>query len=85
MAQAVQSVRFSQTESPSSVNGGRGWTPRAAQAWLRAHNFKTVKKDSTSGQHRYRQFEPSLCIEGSYKTLTENLPRGIQLVSCDKK
>ncbi len=83
MAIRTQSVRFSKRESPRSINGGRGWSARSAGAWLRAHDFKVTKSDSTENQHRFRQFEPSSCKVDSFRTITENLPRGIQLVSCD--
>ena len=82
---AVQSVAFSKNESPSSVNAGRGWSPSAAQTWLRAHGYRTGKGDSTENQHRFRQFEPSECRKDSYATLSENVPRGIQLITCDKQ
>ncbi len=83
MAVRTQSVRFSKRESPGSVNSGRGWTVRSASAWLRAHDFKAAKPDITENQLRFRQFEPGSCKRDSFRTLTENLPRGVQLLSCD--
>lgn len=59
------------------------WTPAKASKWLKDHKFKSDKKDTTDTQHRYRQFAPSQCKTGSYKTLTENLPGGVSIVVCE--
>lgn len=86
MAQAVQSVHFSKKRSPRSVNGGRGWTVATARRWLRAHGKKSGKADpgGPSAEFiKFRQFEPARCRKGSYAVLTENMPRGVQMVSCD--
>ncbi len=81
---AVQSVRFSTERSPRSVNRGRGWTVRAAQAWLRAHDFRAPAVDRAATQLRFRQFPPGECAVDSFSTLTENFPRGISAVDCTR-
>lgn len=83
MAVKTQSARFSTNESPSSVNGGRGWTAAAARAWLRAHDFNAPSPDRTTNQLRFRQFDPDRCLRDSFSTITEELPRGVQLLVCD--
>ncbi len=82
---AIQSVAFLKNKSPRSVNGGRGWTVGAAQSWLRAHGFRTAKKDTTENQHRFRQFPPSECRTDSFRTLTEDVPKGVQLIDCKRE
>ena len=83
----IQTLVFSKTESPPEINGGDGWTVSAAQDWAREHDFEssTVDEPETGENIRLRQFEPERCREGSYVTVTENLPRGIKAVSCERK
>ncbi|MEE8146717.1 MAG: hypothetical protein V3T24_03875 [Longimicrobiales bacterium] len=83
MAVRTQSARFSTNESPASINRGRGWSVSSAGAWLRAHDFRVPRVDRTENQLRFRQFTPTACKRDSFRTLTEDLPRGVQLVTCD--
>jgi len=83
MAQKLQTVIFSKNKSPSDVNSGNGWTHSAAASWLSEHDLKLSKTDETSGSFRFRQFDPSQCTEGSFKTLSENFPVGVAAVSCE--
>ena len=55
----------------------------SAGAWLRAHDFRVPRVDRTENQLRFRQFTPTACKRDSFRTLTEDLPRGVQLVTCD--
>jgi len=84
MAQSVQSVIFSRSESPSSINEGNGWTPGAARSWLGEHDLRADKMDETEDSYRFRQFDPQDCA-GGFQTLTENMPAGVAMVSCDKR
>lgn len=43
----------------------------------------TVKVDRTDNYYRFRQFSPSRCMEGSYRTAV--LPSGVKLVYCRKR
>lgn len=81
---AVQSARFSVKESPSSVNKGQGWTVATARAWLQRNGFRSPAPAHTANQLRFRQFPPDQCRRGSYQTLTQNLPKGVELVDCKK-
>jgi hypothetical protein len=47
------------------------------------HGFKHDKVDTTADYHRFRQFEPSLCQQGSDRTIT--LTDGVKAVICKKK
>ncbi|MDD3493517.1 MAG: phage portal protein, partial [Candidatus Thermoplasmatota archaeon] len=40
-----------------------------AAAWCREHGFKTDKLDETDDFYRYRQFQPELCEDGSFRTM----------------
>src|SRR3990172_911841 len=76
-AQEVQSVIFSREDG--------GWTLAKAKEWLADHDFPSDKVDETTQSWRFRQFEPSECVEGSFQTLTENMPTGISMVACDRQ
>ena len=78
----VQSVRFSTSESPRSVNRGRGWTAGAARAWLRANGYLAPRPRPTTNQLRFRQFQPEIGNPDSFRTITDGVPRGVQLVEC---
>lgn len=82
-SQQAQTVIFSTEESPGDVNGGNGWTARAAAAWLRDHDFRagTPDRPDSGTQLRYRQFDPDRC-RGRFQTLTRNFPSGISVVAC---
>ena len=84
MAQSIQSVVFSKSESPSSVNEGNGWTPAAARAWCAEHDMRSDKMDETDSSYRFRQFDPEEC-DGGFQTLTEDMPVGVAMVSCSKR
>jgi len=70
----VQSVLFSKDK----------FTVEQAKKWLADHNYKNSKVDSTSpNYHRFRQFEPSLCKDDSFRNIT--FAEGIKAVICKKK
>lgn len=73
MAQEVQTIIFSKDS----------WTLGQAREWLREHDFKT-DVDETDTSYRFRQFDPDQCRAGSFLTLTENMPAGLAMVSCDR-
>ena len=75
-AQEVQTVVFSKEDGD--------WTEGKAKKWLDDHDFKNDKVDETDATWRFRQFSPSDCQEGSFQSLTENVPAGVTLVSCEK-
>lgn len=79
----VQSVRFSKTESPAIVNYGRGWRPVDAMRWLHMNGFAGLIALETPGQWRFRQLEPDQPDPESFRTVTEDLPRGVQAVTAD--
>ncbi len=82
---AIQSVIFSTSESPGSVNSSGGWTVAPARAWLKLHGFKfgRVDRPDNGTQLRFRQFEPDTCVEDSFKTI-KDFPRGVSAVDCTK-
>ena len=80
MAKRVQSVRFSRTESPRSVNAGRGWDPSSASMWLALNGFVVSAPLPTPGQWRFRQLPPDVPDPESFRTVTEDLPVGVQAV-----
>ena len=59
------------------------WTVEQAKTWLQDHEYKSSKVDTTEEHHRFRQFEPGLCAEGSYATIT--FGKGIKAIICKKK
>lgn len=80
---AAQSVIFSKATSPDDVNGGDGWTVRAATSWLKAHDMRSDTHRETTGTYRFRQFPPEEC-DGDYVMLRENLPAGVSIVACER-
>ena len=58
-------------------------TALAAAKWCRDHGFKAGKADTTSTSYRFRQFEPSSCQVGSFRTL--KLDTGVSAVICRPK
>ena len=79
----IQSVRFSLLESPLTVNRGRGWTEQSARSWLRMNGLLAPAARLTPNQLRFRQFPPGKGAPDSFRTQTDGVPRGVQLVSCD--
>lgn len=77
--------RAAGTEVQTIIFMKTSWTADRAKTWLKDHNFSSDKMDETGGSFRFRQFDPSLCAANSYKTLTENMPRGVRMVVCKKK
>lgn len=79
MANKVQSVIFEASE----------WTVEKARDWLDEHDFRSDKVDTTEDDdgapvaHRFRQFDPDMCAADSFETLTDDLPAGVSMVSCD--
>lgn len=72
---AVQTVTFAKDT----------WTRSQAESWLRDNDFRTDGFDEEDERLRFRQFNPDACAEDSFETLTENLPDGVQLVTCEGK
>ena len=64
------------------MNEGKGWTVAKARTWLDNHDLKNDKVDETSQSFRFRQLDPAQYKAGSFKTLTENFPKGVSAVSC---
>ena len=54
-----------------------------ARKWVEDHDFKTTKHDETDDTWRFRQFPPSKCQEGSFRTIT--LRKGVSAVLCREK
>jgi hypothetical protein len=46
------------------------WTVAQAKAWLEEHGFKHGKVDRRKNTLRFRQFDPKLCLRGTYGTKT---------------
>lgn len=63
----------------------RQWSVEDARAWLRKHGFRSDSVDTTANTHRFRQFNPEHCAEGSYLALTKNFPAGVTVVVCTAK
>lgn len=80
---AVQSIRFSLSESPFVVNRGRGWTQNSARAWLLMHGHRAPVGGRTANQIRFRQIDPDEVVESSFTTRTSGLPRGVQFVEAE--
>ena len=53
-----------------------------ARAWLKSHNKRYDKVDTTENKYRFRQFNPDLCDKGSFRT--EEITSGIQFIYCKK-
>lgn len=51
-----------------------------ARAWLRKHNFKAPKMDKTVNYLRYRQQEPEIFYQKSFRTITFSKDKGIKAV-----
>lgn len=51
-----------------------------ARAWLRKHNFKAPKMDKTVNYLRYRQQEPEIFYQKSFRTITFSEDKGIKAV-----
>lgn len=71
----VQSVIFSKEVGD--------WTAEKAKSWLDEHDMKSDKMDETEQSFRFRQFPPDRCKEGTIVTLTEDMPAGVSMVSCE--
>jgi HK97 family phage major capsid protein len=61
------------------------WTEEKAKSWLEKHDLHSGRVDETENKLRFRQFDPGECQEGSYSTLTENMPEGVSMVACRVK
>ncbi|MFQ5930605.1 MAG: phage portal protein, partial [Acidobacteriota bacterium] len=73
-AREVQSVVFAKDN----------WSVSRARGWLRSHGFKAPQPDITPNTYRFRQFPPSQC-SGGFATLTENMPKGVSMVACERR
>jgi HK97 family phage major capsid protein/HK97 family phage prohead protease len=82
VAVEIQTVVFNRSKSPAATNGGNGWTASLASDWLKAHDLKAPKVEETPNSLRFRQFSPDRCQLGSYRSLTQNMPVGIIMISC---
>ena len=56
---------------------------KEAAQWCRDHDFKASDLDETDEYYRFRQFEPSRCKEGSFRTI--ELTDGVKAVICQPK
>lgn len=76
-AQEVQAVKANK----------KNWTRAEFGKWLRDHDFKSQLEveDPDSNFHAARQFPAPQCKDGSFMVLTDNMPAGIQLRTCDRK
>ena len=91
------SVRVERSASDAIVRAGSGkktqtvifskksWTLPRAKKWCSAHSLKTSDPQHTDSSYRFRQFPPAQCKDGTYETLTENMPKGLSLGVCNKK
>jgi HK97 family phage prohead protease len=67
----VQSVILSKEQFP---------TLDEAKRWINDHNFHDAKYDETETSWRFRQFEPTECVEGSFRTI--EMTTGVSAVIC---
>lgn len=67
----VQSVILSKEQFP---------TLEEAKKWITDHDFHDAKYDETPESWRFRQFEPTECIEGSFRTIS--MTTGVSAVIC---
>lgn len=70
-------ARFDRDVSPSSVNGGKGWTREAAVDWLIAHGLRGDKAVEEPGHLRFRQTDEKVEVGG---TVSDGLPAGVLIV-----
>lgn len=70
-SQKIQTIIFSKDD----------WTVARARKWVTDHGFKDKGVDETSTSYRFRQFDPGQC-NGSFETLTQNMPKGVRMVAC---
>lgn len=54
-----------------------------ARSWVSKHGFKSSGVDETEESYRFRQFAPSQCTSGSFRTIT--LTKGVSAVICTPK
>lgn len=73
MESQVQSVIFSK----------EFWDADRARTWLSEHDLKSEKMDETEETLRFRQFDPTQCVEGTGITLTEDMPEGVSMFACE--
>jgi HK97 family phage prohead protease len=76
----TQSLSFSRNASPPEVNAGRGWTPEAAAAWLRANDYVDPEPNEVETAYRFQQFPPTACDPKSLAPHTDGLPAGVSAV-----
>ncbi len=54
-----------------------------ASQWVKDHDFKTTKVDETTNTFRFRQFDPGLCREGTFRN--KRITDGVLAVICVPK
>lgn len=59
------------------------FTREQARKWARDHEFRADKVDETENSFRLRQFDPSECRVGSFRTI--NMQDGVSGVICRRK
>ncbi len=73
MAEKIQTFIFTKED----------WSLTDAKKWLSDNSFRNDKVDETANSYRFRQFSPTQCKANSFKTLTQNFPKGISAVVCE--
>lgn len=61
------------------------FTSAEALAWAKEHNFKADKVDTDENFRRVRQFDPDLCIKGTFRQWDIDKDKGIHAGSCGMK
>jgi hypothetical protein len=57
---------------------------REAAAWVRKHKFRATKVDTTENFHRFRQFDPSMFVPGTFRTIV--LRTGVEaVIGCPRR
>jgi hypothetical protein len=56
---------------------------KKAASWCKSHGFKSSGVDETETSYRFRQFNPTKCQEGSFRTIS--ISEGVSGVICKPK
>lgn len=78
-----EAVRQGRRKVQTAVFSKENWSREDAEKWLENHDLKHDKVDENDDSFRFRQFPPSECDEDSIQTITDDLPEGVSLVTCE--
>lgn len=82
MMNQVAFARFSKDESPTRVNGGRGWTSEKATEYLFEHDMHADDLSFDSSYIRAKQYEPGRFIESDYNSEPEI---GVKIIKAERR